>query len=829
MSRFNTRSIILFILLFIATAANARSFAVKGIAIDSDGEPEIYATVRIFQQNDSVKPVSMGVTGNDGAFSCTLKNAGAYRLILVSVGKSPSVRDFEVTAANPVATLDTIVTHIDDNILGEVVVEAARPLVSVEIDRISYDVTSDTESKTSMLDETLNKVPLVSVDPDGTIKVNGSTSFKIYKNGRPNNSYSNNAKEIFKALPASMIQKIEVITDPGAREDAEGTTAILNIITVKNVITKGAMGNVGLGYNSRTDAPMPSLWMSAQYDKLSLSIYGGGSITTRGTSSKSRSESETKYLQTGNSLLSESESDRKSVMGYWGLESSLDLDKYNLFTFEFGGFLSSGNSISNSSTTMLDAEGNKLYSYRTIGKTHPQRWTDLNGSFNYQRSTDREGEAIILSYRISGTLNKSISETDYTDTENVPMQYTGIHADNREDGLEHTVQLDWTRPINKANSFDIGGKFIYRDNHSNTTREYVGLNTDYSDFKHITQISALFADYRLNLGKFGARAGVRYEYSHLSAKFLDGSADPFSANLNDWVPNASVMYNINQRNSLKLSFGSRIQRPGIYYLNPAVNTSPNETSEGNPDLSSVRQNSLGLNYNLMGAKVSVSLNSDFNFADNEIISVAHAVGDHTYSGYANAGRRRSVSIGGYISWRPTAKTSLMINARANYTYVKNPYSGEKSSGWGQMIFGNLSQRLPWKMHISVFGSYWVSAPSLYSRMDAYGLSNINWGLNLRRSFLKEDRLSVGMSISNPIRTHNPGYISKSWNNGMTSRSRSYQYRMTTFGISVSYRFGSLNTSVKKVKKSISNDDVVGGSSVGGNSSSESESGAGGTN
>ena len=121
-------------------------------------------------------------------------------------------------------------------------------------------------------------------------------------------------------------------------------------------------------------------------------------------------------------------------MGYWGLESSLDLDKYNLFTFEFGGFLSSGNSISNSSTTMLDAEGNKLYSYRTIGKTHPQRWTDLNGSFNYQRSTDREGEAIILSYRISGTLNKSISETDYTDTENVPMQYTGIHADNREIG-----------------------------------------------------------------------------------------------------------------------------------------------------------------------------------------------------------------------------------------------------------------------------------------------------------------------------------------------------------------------------------------------------------
>lgn len=114
MSRFKTRSIILFILLFMAIAAEAQNFAVKGIAIDSEGEPEIYATVRVFQQTDSVTPVSMGVTGNDGSFNCALKKAGAYRLMLVSVGKAPAVKEFEVTAANPVADLDTIVTSIDD-------------------------------------------------------------------------------------------------------------------------------------------------------------------------------------------------------------------------------------------------------------------------------------------------------------------------------------------------------------------------------------------------------------------------------------------------------------------------------------------------------------------------------------------------------------------------------------------------------------------------------------------------------------------------------------------------------------------------------------------
>ncbi len=825
MSRFLTRALLLLLIsTFSVFAAGAQNFSVKGVAVDADGEPEIYATVRIFSQTDSVKPVSVNVTGTNGDFASTLKNAGAYRLMIISVGKTPAVRDFEVTAANPTVDLGTIVTQSDENLLSEVVVEAAKPLVSVEIDRISYDVTSDVESATSMLNETLNKVPLVSVDPDGTIKVNGSTSFKIYKNGRPNNTYSNNAKEIFKALPASMIQKIEVITDPGAREDAEGTTAILNIITVKNVITKGAMGNVGLNYNSTENVPTPNIFLSAQYDKFSLSFYGGSSFTPR-RGSKSRSESETNYLQTGNRLTSETKGSSKDAMGYYGFESSLDLDKYNLFTVEFGGFLMSDKSDNFSSTTMYDAEGNRLYSYNTVSRTNPTRWSNMNGSFNYQRSTNREGETIILSYRVAGSHNKAVSETEYTDTENVPMPYTGINSDNRESGMEHTVQIDWTRPINKANTFDIGGKYIHRDNHSNTTREYVGVNTDHTDFKHLTDIGALFADYRLNIGKFGARAGVRYEFSRLAAKFPDGSDEPFSANLNDWVPNASVMYNVNQRNSLKLSFGSRIQRPGIYYLNPAVKTSPNETSEGNPDLTSVRVNSLGLNYNLMGAKISASINSSFDFADNEIISVIYSLGDHTYSNYANAGRRRNVSLGGYVSWRPTAKTSLMLNARTNYSYVKNPSNGDRASGWGQMLYGSVTQRLPWNMHLSVYGNYWASAPGMYSHTYAYGLSDLYWGLNLRRSFLKEDRLSVRIYISNPIHTRHPGYISRSWNDGMTSRSRSYRYNMTMFGLNISYRFGSLNTSVKKVAKGINNDDVVGGSS-GGASSSGGEGGGG---
>ena len=171
-------------------------------------------------------------------------------------------------------SLGTLVIRDAGRTLKEVVVEGTRPLISREIDRIAYDVANDPSASTTQLDEMLKRVPLVTVDPDGTIKIKGSSSFLIYKNGRRNNTFSNNAKEIFKAIPASMIQKIEVITDPGAREDAEGVGMILNIVTKQEMSFKGAMGNVGLNYASNSNVPNPMLWLMSQIDKLTFSVNG---------------------------------------------------------------------------------------------------------------------------------------------------------------------------------------------------------------------------------------------------------------------------------------------------------------------------------------------------------------------------------------------------------------------------------------------------------------------------------------------------------------------------------------------------------------------------
>ncbi|MDE6654304.1 MAG: carboxypeptidase-like regulatory domain-containing protein, partial [Muribaculaceae bacterium] len=355
MERFlNTRffAAILSIVCFLNTLA----FNVRGVVCDSVGNPEEYATVRVFLLPDTVKPSVGTLTDGNGYFDVSVPGAGSYKVNLTSLGKAGLDREFKVDATSPTADIGTVKLSDISDVLNTVTITAQRPLVSKEIDRIGYDVQADADSKTSQLDEILKKVPLVSVDPDGTIKIKGSTDFKIYKNGRPNNSFSRNAKELFKALPASMIKKIEVITDPGSREDAEGTTAILNIVTMENTLVKGVMGSANLRYQSDGNYPAPSIWLSSQIDKVSLSLWSGYENYVK-RANKSRSESETIYNESGNRLYTESSGNWGYNMGYYGLEGSVEIDSLNLISAEFSGYTYSMKTFDRSTSSMWGPDG----------------------------------------------------------------------------------------------------------------------------------------------------------------------------------------------------------------------------------------------------------------------------------------------------------------------------------------------------------------------------------------------------------------------------------------------------------------------------------------
>ena len=174
--------------------------------------------------------------------------------------------------------------------LDGVVIKAQRQLIKQEIDRIGYDVQADDESKTQTVMDMLRKVPMVTVDGDDNIKVKGNANFKIYKNGHLDPSLTRNAKEVLKSMPASMVKRIEVITDPGAREDAEGVDAILNIVMVDGSKLGGVTGVVNLYYNSLNH---PNLYTSltGQVGRLLISgNYGYGGMSSRETENRQTTE-----------------------------------------------------------------------------------------------------------------------------------------------------------------------------------------------------------------------------------------------------------------------------------------------------------------------------------------------------------------------------------------------------------------------------------------------------------------------------------------------------------------------------------------------------------
>ena len=181
--------------------------------------------------------------------------------------------------------------------LEGVTVKAQRQLIKQDIDRIGYDVQADEESKTQTVLDMLRKVPMVTVDGEENIKVKGNSSFKIYKNGHLDPSLTQNAKEILKSMPASMVKRIEVITDPGAREDAEGVNAILNIVMMDGRSFNGVTGGVNLSY-STTKAPSISGNMTTQFGKAIVSIDAGYNKMTE-ESSQSIRDMERTYLESG--------------------------------------------------------------------------------------------------------------------------------------------------------------------------------------------------------------------------------------------------------------------------------------------------------------------------------------------------------------------------------------------------------------------------------------------------------------------------------------------------------------------------------------------------
>ena len=694
--------------------------------------------------------------------------------------------------------------------LDGVVIKAQKQLIKQEIDRIAYDVQADEESKTQTVMDMLRKVPMVTVDGQDNILVKGNSSFKIYKNGHYDPNLSKNAKEVLKAMSASMVKRIEVITDPGAREDAEGVDAILNIVMVDGSKMQGMTGVVSATYTSLNH---PNLYTSltGQMGKLLMSVdYGYGGMSSRETESKT--ETDRTFLQTGNRLLAGSDGTNPGGIHYANLDASYDIDSLNLLSASFGGYFYKLNVQGDSHTALYSSpwggrEGSLLYSfsnhYWMPGYSH-HSW---NGRLDFEHKTRRKGERFTLSYMLALTRQHTEQENTYSDLVNAPFAYTWSLQQERERFTEHTLQADWLRPLGKGHQLEVGAKYIDRNNNSHTTQDFRSvLPMTENSFDHITRVLAGYADYIYNSERWSARAGLRYEYSFMKGSYPDGSQESFNEHLGDWVPQASLKYQLTDAQSLKVNYTTSINRPGISYLNPAVVTSPTVVQQGNPHLSSSHTQRISIIYSYILPQLTLQIAPAYNFSSGGISSVQTAKDDVRYYTYDNILRYRRFSIEQYVQWKPFDGTTLVVNNNLRYEHNENPNLGYRTFGWSDNYYVNLSQLLPWKLrfNLSVYGKIGRSPSGIYYMQHSY----YDYYASLQRSFLKDDRLTVRLGANAPFNkyvtseaeTVNGDYrdYQKSWNRGRS------------FSLSVTWRFGSLKASVKKTEHSIDNDDVVGG-------------------
>jgi len=709
------------------------------------------------------------------------------------------------------AEIDSILNDTTFKHLSEVEVKAIRPLVKAEIDRLAYDVQADADAKTSTVIEMLRKVPLVTVDAEDNIRVKGATNFKIYKNGHPDPSISSNPKEVLKAIPASMIKRIEVITEPGAKYDAEGVGAILNIVLNDNTAVKGVTGTIGAGIDE-TGSPNASAYVTTQVGRWVTSVnYGMHHRNRHGN--KSYGEREQNYLD-GHQLAMNSESESKVNVHYGNIESSFEADSLNLLTLSFGGYYYNYKGQSDQYWRATDAAGNPMYSYTEHSLMPLNSYYNFNGRFDYEHKTHTKGEALTLSYMLSTSRNRSASENSYIDKVNMPVDYPGTYNHGKEKFWEHTLQLDWTRPFAKYNTFETGLKYIYRSNGSNNRFAYdsEGIDPIVTLFDHLTQVGSAYASYTYRKGKWSARAGLRYEWSHLSGKYPDGKGDNFHTDLSDWVPSASINYQITMMQSLKLAFATRISRPGINYLNPAVIETPTTMTYGNSHLNSARNYSLSLTYMFISPKVTFNIVPGYSFSNNGITQVQSRIDGVDHTTYANTLSSRNVNLNGYVQWQVVDGTSLMFNGNVGYNHLRSSDLNLTNKYWDSFFYTQLTQKLPWKLRLTANVGEWTGGgDGLYSK----GTTSWFYGFGLQRSFLKEDRLTVRLNAQRPFSGRYSTWRSDFTQGDYTGFARQ-SYKSRSFSISVSYRFGSLRTQVKKTSATIDNNDVVGGSSAGGN-------------
>ena len=707
---------------------------------------------------------------------------------------------------------DTVIYKESDEMLKEVEIVAQKPLVKMKVDKMTYNVAQDEDSKSSTVLDMLRKVPMVTVDGQDNITVNGSSSFKVYVDGLPNVMFSSNPSMVFKSMPASAVKSIEVITNPGAKYDAEGAAGVLNIVMNKQNTQAAQSMN---GYNGTVRASAgtkqlgASVFLNGQQGKLS---YSANVMTSYNKPGNTTTEME-QIQDNGVSQILTSDNDLKTPFTMGSLSLGYQIDDMSALNLTAQVNSMNTKTTGTTYTTMGGAAYGNGFSYGSTTDMKMSR-TSFSGSIDYQRFFNKQHtHSLGFTYQLNYSPATTETTNNFLDTSSY-IDLTNRYSENKDKTTNHIFQLDYSLPIGIGQTLNLGSKLQLHDATSDSKyylKEVYDPSTS-SEYEYKNTILAGYGEYVGNWEKFGLKAGLRYEYTWQDVKYQLGNGQDFSTGYGSLVPTASMQYNLGVGSNIGLTYNMRISRPGISYLNPYVDKSnPIALFYGNPDLDVEKAHNISLVYNAFTQKLMVNLNLHHNFVDNAISQYSFYDDNNLLNTtYGNVVKSHQTGLSGYVSYLLTKNTRIFFNGAVNYIDLRStsldqkrsssPLGSSKNSGWTANVMGGVQQTLPWDLKLSAF---------VISSTKSYTLQGWSSGFNLITASLSKSLLKnkLNLSISGLMGLNKGGNLSiETYSRGKNFSSRN-AVKVPIYGVTftVSYTFGNAKIAQKQHQSRVQND------------------------
>lgn len=805
--------------LFSLAQSPVANITVKGVVIDSaDNKPVGYVTVAI-QDAATKQPVKSSLTKDDGSFQLSVPADKKYNVALVFVGYSTKVIPLAQSGAT--INIGSVKLVASTSQLKEVGVVAVKPLMKQEVDRISYDIQADPDSKANSALDMMRKVPLLTVDGNDNIKLKGSGNYKILINGKESALMAKSPSDVLKSMPATNIEKIEVITTPPAKYDAEGLTGIINIITKKN-----ADQGYNIGINGRYNTawgPGLNLNGNAKVGKFGVAAYTGFGHQNKNTTRNGYSEN----IYSDNSSINQSGTNTFTGGYHYGdVELSYDIDSLNLLTGSFDFETNTFNQNNMLGSTSLDASGNttQFYNQKSDGTGS---FSGMDAAINYQLGFKKNKDQLLtFSYKYAYSPNKNTVNNTFDDRVNYPQgDYPDFFQYNRAGSREHTAQVDYAQPFKKL-TLEAGAKAILRNNFSDyhrddrdsVTQDYITNDKLTDNFNYHQDVYSLYNSYQYKMEKWTAKAGLRLEHTTVNADFTSSDAK-VDQNYNNLIPSVSIQRSF-KNNSLTFGFTQRIQRPSIYQLNPYVdNTNPKFISTGNPNLRPELNNTFELNYSAFG-KNTINLGLSYAFSNNSIQNVSSlreyqvngATDTATFTTYQNLGSNKTLGLNVNTNIVVAKDVNFSLNGQVSHIWLKGAFNGHLYTNDG--FTGNLFGSLNYKFGDNKSYRFGINSGYFSGDVNLQGSSTkfIFSQYVLAKEFLKKS-LTLSLVANNPYSKYQTFHSTTRTDEFYQTNYNQNIYR--NFAIRFNYKFGKLTGDIKRNQHGISNDDTKGGGKTSG--------------